>query len=524
VSASKAPEVTTSSRQLNTTRKSEEPVQSAVKAIEETPAEAEVQEVPKEAGLVATQEREEALPGGQVPTALWLPAGHAKPNLAGAGVGTSPPLEPAGPLEKVQNGALRLDSDKASKIFQSVRSSSMPSNIPTEGEELLTDFKKYYKVGKTLGKGAFSIVKVVTNRDTEEKFAVKIMKTGMGGKADLADVLRELNVLREVKHDNIMNYVAAFGEEDKIYVVTELLKGGELMDYLMDKGTYTEEEAQICFKQLLAALEYIHNKGIIHRDLKLENMLMREQGDVGTVKLADFGMAKFVSQPETQKAIIGTPLYLAPEILNEIESNINPYDTAGDMWSAGVILHILLAGFPPFYAETQPALFAMIREGAYTFQDPVWEGVSDSAKDLISKLLAVDPSKRLSASEAIRHCWCTEPVQQSDLTTACSNMKMMVRRKLKKSVRSVLAMHRMAKLGIGIPKPAAAPGSDEDEVEDEEKQKQEEKEEDFPAKKPTRRARLAETPEGMELPANPTPRQEQDMRGSLGFVSLSELP
>jgi len=193
-----------------------------------------------------------------------------------------------------------------------------------------------------------------------------------------------------------------FEENNKVYLLTELLTGGELLDAVLEKGHYSEGDARLCFMKLLEGLAYLHTKKIAHRDLKLENLLLDRKDDISTVKIADFGLAKRAAE-STMETICGTPQYVAPEVILGIPGN--KYTFTVDLWSAGVILFILLGGYPPFYDEHEPRLFMKIRRGQYSFDDPVWAKVSDLAKDLIRKLLTTDPDKRLSADEALKHEW-----------------------------------------------------------------------------------------------------------------------
>jgi calcium/calmodulin-dependent protein kinase I len=170
----------------------------------------------------------------------------------------------------------------------------------------------------------------------------------------------------------------------------------------LEKGNYSERDAKACMKQLLKGIEYLHSRNIAHRDLKLENLLLMKKNDISRVKIVDFGLAKRAAESHLE-TICGTPQYVAPEVIQGVPGN--KYDPKVDMWSAGVIMFILLGGYPPFYDEHEPRLFQKIRRGLFSFDDPVWNDVSGTAKDLIKKLLVVAPAERLSAAQALAHEW-----------------------------------------------------------------------------------------------------------------------
>mmetsp|Transcript_87845 Transcript_87845/g.250283 ORF Transcript_87845/g.250283 Transcript_87845/m.250283 type:complete len:278 (-) Transcript_87845:401-1234(-) len=179
----------------------------------------------------------------------------------------------------------------------------------------------------------------------------------------------------------------------RFYMVMELCVGGEMFDRIVKKSMYTEDEARKCVAQMADALEYCHGQGIVHRDIKPENLLYARPDPDETVKIADFGLAHLLKKDEHLKTACGTPGYVAPEVLTG-----EGYGTEVDMWSIGVVVYILLCGYPPFYDDSTAILFNMIKKGEYDFNPQYWDAVSDSAKDFISQLLCVDPTARLSAS------------------------------------------------------------------------------------------------------------------------------
>lgn len=277
-----------------------------------------------------------------------------------------------------------------------------------------------YKIGKTLGTGGFSVVKLATDRASGEVWACKIMtlpppgrKAG-DGETTREEILKEINILMSLSHDNVIFLKEYFEEPGRVYIIMEYLGGGELLEALLSKekgadgleAHYSEADARVMFRQLIAGVKYLHDAGIVHRDLKLENLLLSKKGDTGSIKIADFGLAKKVATAALS-TICGTPQYVAPEV---IRGGSTPY-TYGpecDLWSCGVILFILLGGYPPFYDDSEPKLFRKIRAGKYNMEDPVWDLVSDEAKDLIAQLLRVEPGERLTVDQVLAHPWMVE--------------------------------------------------------------------------------------------------------------------
>ncbi|KAL0043658.1 hypothetical protein WJX79_011123 [Trebouxia sp. C0005] len=317
------------------------------------------------------------------------------------------------------------------------------------GAKLRKDAKvrDVYKFGKTLGTGGFAVVKLATDRHTGEEYAVKIMalpepnaKAG-DNENTREDIFKEIDILVGMNHENVIFLKEYFEEGNKVYLITELLTGGELLDAVLERGSYNEADARLSFVQLLRGIEYLHSKGVVHRDLKLENLLLATPNDIHKVKIADFGLAKKAAE-SAMATICGTPQYVAPEVIQGTPGLI--YSPAVDLWSAGVVLFILLGGYPPFYDESEPALFDQIRKGKFSFDDPVWDAVSDSAKSLVRELLTTNPSKRLTASQALRHTWFTASLPSNeDLRLARRNMKRHLRQRFKGAVLTVIAQQRL---------------------------------------------------------------------------------
>jgi len=185
-----------------------------------------------------------------------------------------------------------------------------------------------------------------------------------------------------------------------LFIVTELVTGGELFDKIVELGQYSEKEAATLVMKMVSAIDYLHDINIVHRDLKPENLLLKDAANISEVKLADFGLSKIVGTKVMMQTACGTPGYVAPEVLNA-----TGYDKEVDMWSIGVITYILLCGFPPFYNDSLPELFEQIMKADYDFPDDYWKDVSEEAKDFIRRLLVVEPSKRMTGKEALKHPW-----------------------------------------------------------------------------------------------------------------------
>ncbi|XP_062478142.1 serine/threonine-protein kinase DCLK3 isoform X2 [Pezoporus occidentalis] len=262
-----------------------------------------------------------------------------------------------------------------------------------------TDVEKHYEIGRTIGDGNFAVVKECRHCDSNQIYAMKIVdKSKLKGKEDMME--SEILIIRSLSHPNIVSLIEVYETEAEIYLILEYVPGGDLFDAIIESVKFTEHDAAVMITDLCEALVYIHSKNIVHRDLKPENLLVQHNADKSTtLKLADFGLAKQVTKPIF--TVCGTPTYVAPEILAE-----KGYGLEVDMWAAGVILYILLCGFPPFRSQDrdQEELFQIIQLGHYEFLSPYWDNIS-AAKDLITRLLIVDPQKRYTARQVLQHPW-----------------------------------------------------------------------------------------------------------------------
>lgn len=260
---------------------------------------------------------------------------------------------------------------------------------------------KYYEVtDQVLGKGNFSSVNLGIDRATGQRVAVKIVKkSAVSHKPEM--LKNEVDILLALDHPYIIKLLDLFDTPDFLYLVMELVTGGELFDRIVEREQYSEQDAKEVMRQLFEAIKYIHSKGIVHRDLKPENLLLESDADDTSIRMTDFGLSRIYSQEMIMSTACGTPGYVAPEILET-----NGYTSAVDMWSAGVIMYILLCGYPPFYSEhDDKELFESIMRAQYVFHTPYWDHVSDEAKGLIRALLVANPEQRLTAEQALASPW-----------------------------------------------------------------------------------------------------------------------
>jgi calcium/calmodulin-dependent protein kinase I len=262
---------------------------------------------------------------------------------------------------------------------------------------------KYYELKEDLGSGNFSVVKLGVNRKTGEEVAVKVIdKKRVGQKKEM--IQTEVEILQRVHSPYIIQLKEMFETSTHLYLVMELVSGGELFDRIVEKGSYSERDAVRVMRQLFEGITYLHSLGIAHRDLKPENLLLATPSPDSDIKIADFGLSKIMG-PEAHMKLTpacGTPGYVAPEVLT-----CEGYGKSVDLWSAGVIMYILLCGFPPFYEENNALLFEKIMQGRYSFPAPYWTNISQAGKDLVVRLLTVDCTKRINAETALKHPWIT---------------------------------------------------------------------------------------------------------------------
>ncbi|XP_033626165.1 serine/threonine-protein kinase H1-like [Asterias rubens] len=268
-----------------------------------------------------------------------------------------------------------------------------------------------YDIKALIGTGSFSRVVRVEHRSTRNPYAIKMVEKRREGK-QCWEV--ELNILRRVRHTNIIQLIEVFDSKERLYMVMELATGGELFDRIVAKGNFTERDATRVLKMVLEAIRYLHSLGITHRDLKPENLLYYHPGTDSKIMISDFGLAScrkgHGDNDEAMKTICGTPEYIAPEILLK-----KLYNQSVDIWAIGVVTYILLSGRMPFDDDNRTRLYRKILRAKYSFAHEPWKDISSSGKDFIGKLLLINPNERLPASEALKHPWIVTNAAQSSL-------------------------------------------------------------------------------------------------------------
>uniref|UniRef100_A0A8C9R3J5 calcium/calmodulin-dependent protein kinase n=1 Tax=Scleropages formosus TaxID=113540 RepID=A0A8C9R3J5_SCLFO len=264
-----------------------------------------------------------------------------------------------------------------------------------------TRFTDEYQLYEELGKGAFSVVRRCVKKSTGQEYAAKIINTKKLSARDHQKLEREARICRLLKHPNIVRLHDSISEEGFHYLVFDLVTGGELFEDIVAREYYSEADASHCISQILESVSYIHQHDVVHRDLKPENLLLASKMKGAAVKLADFGLAIEVQgDQQAWFGFAGTPGYLSPEVLRK-----DPYGKPVDIWACGVILYILLVGYPPFWDEDQHKLYQQIKAGAYDFPSPEWDTVTPEAKNLINQMLTINPAKRITADQALKHPW-----------------------------------------------------------------------------------------------------------------------
>jgi len=275
----------------------------------------------------------------------------------------------------------------------------MGQKYATDRHGVITD---YYEIKEKLGSGSFATVRKAISKETKEVVAVKIIKKKRLSTKELKSIEREIDIMIKLKHRNVVTLLDVFDSPKQIYLVMELCVGGELFDKVVEAGNYSEHLASKAIKQVCRGIKYLHANGIIHRDLKPENLLYYDNSSEGLLKITDFGLATHLDDPnDLMRTTCGTLHYVAPEVLLG-----HPYGKEVDLWSLGVILFVLLSGYLPFYADQKKQTYKLIVTGDYGgFDDPVWDGISRDAKDLVKKLLDINPKARITLDEVMKHPW-----------------------------------------------------------------------------------------------------------------------
>ncbi|XP_049636619.1 serine/threonine-protein kinase 33 [Suncus etruscus] len=270
--------------------------------------------------------------------------------------------------------------------------------------------EEIYTFGRILGKGSFGLVIEATDKEKGTKWAIKKVNKEKAGSSAVKLLEREVTILKSVKHEHIIHLAQVFETPKEMYLVMELCEDGELKEILYKKGHFSENETRWIIQSLASAIAYLHSNDIVHRDLKLENVMVKssyidDKNEMNlNIKVTDFGLAvkKHGRNEPMLQTTCGTPIYMAPEVINA-----HDYSQQCDIWSIGVIMYILLCGEAPFLANSEDKLFELIRKGELHFESPIWDSISESAKSVLKQLMKVDPAHRITAKELLDNQWLT---------------------------------------------------------------------------------------------------------------------
>ncbi|KAI6696565.1 calcium-dependent protein kinase 20 isoform X1 [Syzygium oleosum] len=326
-----------------------------------------IQSAPPEPVKIDAQEHKQAEPEKTVKEEVNKPPEAAKPKKPGH-------------MKRISSAGLQVDSVLGRKT---------------------RNLKEIYSLGRKLGQGQFGTTFLCIEKGTNKEFACKsIAKRKLTTEEDVEDVRREIQIMHHLAgHPSVISIVDAYEDAVAVHVVMELCAGGELFDRIIQRGHYSERKAAELAKVIVSVVEACHSLGVMHRDLKPENFLFVNHEEDAALKTIDFGLSVFFKPGEMFTDVVGSPYYVAPEVLRK------HYGPECDVWSAGVIIYILLSGVPPFWDETEQGIFEQVLKGELDFISEPWPNISESAKDLVRRMLVRDPKKRLTAHEVLCHPW-----------------------------------------------------------------------------------------------------------------------
>ncbi|XP_010533815.1 PREDICTED: calcium-dependent protein kinase 19 [Tarenaya hassleriana] len=302
----------------------------------------------------------------------------------------------------------------------------------------LEDIKEKFTFGRELGRGQFGITYLCTEISTGRTFACKsILKRKLHRVQDREDVRREVQIMQYLSgQPNIVEFKGAYEDRQSVHLVMELCEGGELFDRIIKHGHYSEKAAAEIIRSIVKVVQICHFMGVMHRDLKPENFLLSGKDEASSMlKATDFGVSVFIEEGKVHGDIVGSAYYVAPEVLKR------NYGKEIDIWSAGVILFILLSGIPPFWAETDKGIFEEILRGEIDFESEPWPSISESAKDLVKNMLNKDPKYRFTAAQILEHPWIKEGGDASDKPIASAVLLRM---------KQLRAMNKLKKLALKV--------------------------------------------------------------------------
>ncbi|XP_037788437.1 calcium/calmodulin-dependent protein kinase type 1 isoform X1 [Penaeus vannamei] len=362
-------------------------------------------------------------------------------------------------------------------LFGSKKETTKKPSKKEKEEGKMPSVEDKYNLKDLLGTGAFSQVRLAEVKDDPSHMvAIKIIdKKALKGKEDSLE--NEIKVLRRLQHPNIVQLMETYEDREHVYLIIELVTGGELFDRIVEKGSYTEKDASHLIRQVLEAVDYMHDQGVVHRDLKPENLLYYSQDEDSKIMISDFGLSK-MEDSGIMATACGTPGYVAPEVLAQ-----KPYGKAVDVWSIGVIAYILLCGYPPFYDENDANLFAQILKGEFEFDSPYWDEISDSAKDFIRQLMCVDVEKRYTCKQSLGHPWISgNAASDKNIHSSVSEQlkKNFAKSRWRQLMHAIVMVHKMQRLALSSTNmevdtpPACPPITEEAEAREDEGEEEEE--------------------------------------------------
>ncbi|CAI9756599.1 unnamed protein product [Fraxinus pennsylvanica] len=345
-----------------------------------------------------------------------------------------PPMPRPRPQPQPQPQAPIPAPVKPAPHYQSPVQRLEPNNILGKPFE---DIRSKYKLGRELGKGQFGVTYLCTETATGHKYACKsILKRKLVSKNDKEDMKREVHIMQHLSgQPNIVEFKGASEDRHSVHVLMELCAGGELFDRIIAHGHYSERAASDLCRQIVNVVHHCHFMGVMHRDLKPENFLLASKDEKAMLKATDFGLSVFIEEGKVYHDVVGSAYYVAPEVLRR------SYGKEIDIWSAGVILYILLSGVPPFWAETEKGIFDAILKEEIDFESLPWPSISNNAKDLVRRMLTKDPKKRITSIQVLEHPWIKGQAPDKPIDSAVlSRMKQFrAMNKLKKLALKVIA-------------------------------------------------------------------------------------
>ncbi|KAG1346515.1 calcium-dependent protein kinase 1 [Cocos nucifera] len=313
------------------------------------------------------------------------------------------------------------------------------SNVGRVLRRPMYDVRTLYTFGREIGRGQFGVTYLVTHNETGKLFACKSIATRrLLHREDIEDVRREVQIMHHLTgHRNIVELEEAYEDRHSVNLVMELCEGGELFDRIIARGHYSERAAAALCREIVTVVHVCHSMGVMHRDLKPENFLFLNTSEDSPLKATDFGLSTFFKPGEVFKDVVGSAYYVAPEVLRR------NYGPGADIWSAGVILYVLLSGVPPFWAEDEEGIFDAVLRGHVDFESDPWPSISSGAKELVKNMLRQDPKKRPTAAQILNHPWIREdgeaPDKPIDVTVLTRMRQFRDMNKLKKVALKVIA-------------------------------------------------------------------------------------